>query len=579
MSLEISARREAAGPDMELATTVFPGDGELARLCRGFDWGSTALGPIEGWSRSLRTTAGIVLSSRNPMFLFWGPELVQLYNDAYRPSLGEAGRHPRALGARGRDFWTDIWDTIGPQIDAVMTRGEATWHDDQYLPIERNGRLEDVWWTYSYSPVRDDDGRIGGTLVVCQETTKRVLGEAAREQLLHALSLERSRLEEVFRQAPSFLAVLSGPRHVFEIVNDAYYQLVGHRDIVGKPAFEALPEVRGQGFEALLDRVMSTGVPYVGRAVPLMVARTPDSPPEQRYVNLVYQPVTEADGTRTRIVAHGTDVTDAVVARLEVERLLGESERARADAEAARAEAEAANRSKSEFLAVMSHELRTPLNAIGGYAELLEMGVRGPISPQQREDLARIQSNQQHLLGLINEVLNYARIETGALHYHLVDVPVADLLAGLEPLVAPQLATRSLDYTVHPCPPDLSARADREKLLQILLNLLSNAIKFTEPGGSVEISCDREAARVLVRVLDTGIGIPTEQLERVFEPFVQVNAALTRAHEGTGLGLAISRDLARGMGGDLTVQSRLGAGSVFTLSLPASAPAGGRHSS
>src|SRR5688572_27815653 len=173
--------RRAADAD---AATVFPGSGEMAALCRGFDWSRTALGPVSGWSVALRTTVGIVLGSRNPMFLWWGPELVQLYNDAYRPSLGRGGRHPRALGARGREFWTDIWDTIGPQIEQVMTTGESTWHEDQYLPIERNGGLEDVWWTYSYSPVLDDDDRIAGTLVVCLETTQRVLMERERERLL-----------------------------------------------------------------------------------------------------------------------------------------------------------------------------------------------------------------------------------------------------------------------------------------------------------------------------------------------------------------------------------------------------------
>ena len=143
-----TATAAEAGAQRSAAEAVFAGPGEMRALCRAFDWGSTPLGPVEAWPHSLRTTAGIVLGSRNPMFLFWGPELVQLYNDAYRPSLGEGGRHPQALGMRGREFWTDIWDVIGPQIEQVMTTGEGTWHEDQYLPIERNGQLENVWWTY-----------------------------------------------------------------------------------------------------------------------------------------------------------------------------------------------------------------------------------------------------------------------------------------------------------------------------------------------------------------------------------------------------------------------------------------------
>jgi len=944
------AARAEPHPGGSGADTLFAGPGEMRALCRALDWGTTPLGPVEGWPRSLRTTAGIVLGSRNPMFLFWGPELVQIYNDAYRPSLGEGGRHPRALGLRGADFWTDIWSTIGPQIEQVMTTGEPTWHEDQYLPIERNGRLEDVWWTYSYSPVLGDDDRIAATLVVCMETTRRVLGERERERLLadtaraerraarileqvadehltmdtefriqtvnaaaehalgrtaaelrglthweafpasvgtraereyrrvaaegveahfthhyvgegydrhleidayptdeggvalfwrdvsqrvraegarrenearlraifdgtyeyiglltpdgtlleanraslefagntresvvgrkfwdtpwftptpgapeavraavaraaageivhfeaalrrpggemtafdislhpvrdeggkvvlivpegrdvterwraeaalresearyrtlfdsidegfcviemlfdenerpldyrfveanpafehqsglagvvgrrirelvpglepywfdtygrvaltgepirfeapaeeldgwydvyafrlgtpderkvavlftdvseakaaerererllRALEVERSRLAYVFRRAPAFLAVLRGPDHVFDLVNDAYLQLVGNRDLVGRPVHDALPEVREQGFIELLDRVLASGTPHVGREVPIMLARTPDAPPEERFVDFVYLPLMEAEGAPSGVIAHGTDVTAQVLARREVERLLAESERARADAEAARAEAEAANRSKSEFLAVMSHELRTPLNAIGGYAELMEMGIRGPVTPQQGEDLRRIQTSQRHLLGLINEVLNYAKLETGTVHFDVDDVPLREAMAGAESLVAPQARAKGLTLVVGDCPPVLSVRADGEKLRQVVTNLLSNAVKFTDEGGRVEISCSARDEHVDIVVADTGIGIPADKLGAIFDPFVQVRSDLTRPHEGTGLGLAISRDLARGMGGDLTVRSTPGEGSTFTLTL------------
>ncbi|HEU0077364.1 MAG TPA: PAS domain-containing protein, partial [Longimicrobiaceae bacterium] len=277
-----------AGNDVTAAEEFFAGPGEMRALCRALDWSATPLGPVRGWSQSLRTIARTLLGSRNPMFLFWGPELVQLYNDAYRPSLGGGGRHPRALGIRGFEFWTDIWDTIGPQIEQVMTTGEPTWHVDQYLPIERNGRLEDVWWTYSYSPAYDDDGSVGGTLVICQETTPRVLADLDRERLLAELDVERSRLAQVFRRAPSFIVAFRGPEQVYDFVNEAYYQLVGHRDILGKPLLEAIPEIRDQGFKELLDRVRETGEPWVGRETPVLLERTPGAPLETRYLDMVF---------------------------------------------------------------------------------------------------------------------------------------------------------------------------------------------------------------------------------------------------------------------------------------------------
>ena len=614
---------------------LFAGPGEMRAQCRALDWDATALGPVMQWSHSLRTTVGLVLASRQPMLVFCGPDFVRVFNDAYWPSLGAGGRADSALGARarGRDFCTDIWEVIGPQIEQVMTTGEATWHEDQYLPMQRNGRVEDVWWTYSYSPVRDDDGHIIATVVVCQETTARVQAERAA---------------------------------------------------VGLSVAEALPEVVKQGFITLLDQVLATGESFVGRAMPTWLIQEPGSVPVERYMDFLYQALTEADGSRSGIFANGVDVTEQVHTRRAVEAAQAEAQQAlvqlRAFADAiptlawtARADgyitwynarwyeytdtkpadmegwgwqrvhdpahlpavldrwrgsvasgtpfemtfplrgadgtfrafltrvvpardadgaltgwfgtntdveaeiqlrrtAEDANRAKSQFLAIMSHELRTPLNAIDGYAELIELGIRGPVTDEQRQDLARIRKCQQHLLGLINGVLNYARVEAGVVHYELEDVAVEEVLASCEALTVPQVRSKGLVLQRQPCHPSLIVRADREKFQQIVLNLLSNAIKFTNAGGQVTLACARidtgGRPTIQLRVGDTGIGISPGQLGRVFEPFVQVDVELTRTREGTGLGLAISRDLARGMGGDLTAESVLGIGSTFTLSLP-----------
>ena len=237
----------------------------------------------------------------------------------------------------------------------------------------------------------------------------------------------------------------------------------------------------------------------------------------------------------------------------------------------ARMVAETANRAKSDFLAVMSHELRTPLNAISGYVDLLVLGIHGPINDPQRNALERIKRAQSHLLGLINNVLNYARIEAGTLELRLEDVPVEELLDGVEVLIAPLASSKDIAYRRERGDAAVRIRADREKAQQVLLNLVSNAVKFTEPGGTVAVNWTADGHRIAIRVRDTGMGIPAERLEHIFDPFVQVDADLTRQAQGTGLGLAISRELARLMGGDVTAESTLDTGSTFTFTLPHSA--------
>jgi signal transduction histidine kinase len=238
--------------------------------------------------------------------------------------------------------------------------------------------------------------------------------------------------------------------------------------------------------------------------------------------------------------------------------------------EQARREADRANAAKSDFLARMSHELRTPLNAIGGYVQLIELGVHGPVTDAQRESLSRVVRSQRHLLRLINEVLNLARVEAGHVEYRIERVPIAQLVEAVVPMVEPQMAARDLRSEIS-IDDDIAANADREKAEQILLNLLSNAVKFTPAAGRVAVEALVDASdpsHVAIRVRDTGIGISAEKLASVFDPFVQVKTDQGSGDQGTGLGLTISRDLARGMGGDLTAESEPNVGSTFTLTLP-----------
>ncbi|MEP6858627.1 MAG: ATP-binding protein [Gemmatimonadales bacterium] len=240
------------------------------------------------------------------------------------------------------------------------------------------------------------------------------------------------------------------------------------------------------------------------------------------------------------------------------------------EAKKAWAVADAANRTKAEFLAVMSHELRTPLNSIGGYIDLLEMELRGPLTDAQKSDLARIKRSQLHLLGIINDILNFTRLEATEVKFDIIDVPVRALVTDLDDVVSSLAHAKSLEYECDSLAANVYARTDPDKLRQILINLLSNAVKFTPDGGRIRVSWTVNQKSVSIHVEDTGRGIPRDKQEAVFEPFVQLERGLTRTTEGTGLGLAISRGLARGMGGDILLESEVGAGSVFTVMIPLS---------
>jgi signal transduction histidine kinase len=384
-----------------------------------------------------------------------------------------------------------------------------------------------------------------------------------RRQSMDELEAARERLDALFQRAPAVSAVLRGPEHVFEMANPAYRELVGNRELLGRSVREVFPDAEGQGYFELLDHVYRTGEPYVGNEARLLLDRG-DGVFNEWFLNFVYQPLRDGSGQITGIFVHGVDVTTQVRARREIEELYGR--------------VQAANRSKSEFLAAMSHELRTPLNAIIGYIDLLSLGVRGAITPAQLADLERIRAAGQYLLSLINDLLNFTRLEAGRVEFRPCDTSLEDVTASALELVQAQLAQKGLRLERGRSRPDVTAYVDGERVQQMLINLLTNAIKYTESGGTITVWVDdgatadgAPAARIHVR--DTGIGIPAEQLTHIFEPFVQVQRHPRAGSQlGVGLGLSITRDLAHAMGGDILVTSELGRGSTFTIALPRTAP-------
>jgi PAS domain S-box-containing protein len=434
---------------------------------------------------------------------------------------------------------------------------EHRWCVARAVPVRgMDGRIAE--WVGTFADV-DDRKRADAALVVARAEAEAYLAEAERA---------RARVERVFEQAPVAVCVLRGPDMVHELANPHWRAIVGGRRLLGRRLAEAVPELAGPLLGRLRE-VLATGVPWTVHEYPIALDRAGDGGGalEECWFSVAVHPLDER-GEASGLVVVATEVTEQVRARREAERL--------------REAAEEANRAKAEFLSTMSHELRTPLNAIGGYVDLLELGVRGPVTEEQARDLARIRAGARVLLSIVNDILNFARLEAGQVEFHSEEVPLERAMASLDALVAPQVRARRLAFTwvAEPAPDGrpLTVRADPERLRQVLLNLLTNAVKFTDPGGAIAVACDAvtDAAgreRVRVRVRDTGRGIPPPQLERVFEPFVQVDRHLTHeSQQGVGLGLAISRDLARRMEGDLYAESVVGVGSTFTLLLPRSAP-------
>jgi PAS domain S-box-containing protein len=669
------------GTELELRddlSSLFPGDGEMARRARAVDWSRTPLGPTQSWPPALRTAVRMAIASPFPILLWCGESLTLVYNDGYRTALG--AKHPAALGRPGREVWSEIWPDIEPMFEASR-EGRTTYAEDARFVMDRaGGPSGDAWFTFAVSPVQDDDGRIVAFFNPATETTSRVIAERDLVRAREAAERAEHRIREVFTQAPAFLAVLRGPEHRFEFANDAYERLVGRRPILGRTVGDAMPEVLEQGFIELLDKVYTTGEPFIGRAIPVVLERTRGESREQLFLDFVYKALTGPDGAIEGIVAHGSDVTQAVTARRWIEEsaakyrfladaipvqvwtstpdgrldyvnqraesyfgapmsaLVGEgwqgyvhpddvpatasswgrslatgepyevefrlrgatgehrwhlargtAQRAsdgeilrwfgtntdiedakRNEAELKRLTLEAtdANRAKSDFLAAMSHELRTPLNAIGGYAQLIEMGVRGPVTDAMVEDLRKIQRSKDHLNTLVGGVLAFAKGGAGRIELQSRSVRVDTLLDSVLDMIVPQLAERSLTLERDDVDEALRVEADEDKARQILLNLLANALKFTPAGGRIVVAARPGERLVEFDIRDTGIGVPAELLEQIFEPFVQAKRAIHARDGGVGLGLAISRQLARAMHGDLTVVSLPGEGSTFTLTLP-----------
>lgn len=530
------------------ALPFLSGGGKTGALMRTQDWTRSPLGPPASWPHSLRSIVGVLLNSKFPMFLAWGPELVFLYNDAYSEILSD--KHPAALGGRFRDIWAEIWNDIGPSVEQAL-RGDASYYDNLPLTMNRKGYDEATWFTFSYSPVRDETDQVIGMFCACMETTEQMLAERHRAQ-------ELERLQLLFQQAPGFIAVLREPTHTFYIANDAYCRLVGHRDLIGKTIREALPELEGQGFFEQLDEVYATGRPFFGNELATMLQRQPNGALEERFVNFIFQPTLDHHGNVIGIFIEGSDVTQSI----QVRQALQKNE----------SDLKNANRRKDEFLAMLAHELRNPLAPIATAAALLRLGV--PDEGRVRKASEVITRQVDHMTELVDDLLDVSRVTRGLVTLQEEVVNVSSVLVDAAEQVGSLMETKRQKLTVQVPDEQFVVRGDRTRLVQVFSNLLNNAAKYTPQDGHVTLSVVADDVHVAVTVEDDGIGIAPTLLPHIFDLFTQAERSPDRSQGGLGLGLALVKSLLELHGGNVTADSAgLGKGSRFTVSLPRVIPA------
>ncbi|ATB51426.1 ATP-binding protein [Corallococcus macrosporus] len=571
--------------DSNAVEEVLRGGGECGALLRRVDWAKTALGPVETWPQSLRTTVGIVLASNYPLYLAWGPRYVQMYNDAYRPICG-ATKHPAALGQEAAVTWPEVWDTVlAPGWERIQATGAPIRVEDLMMPLERNGYVEECYFSYSHSPIRDESGGVGGIFAALMETTGRVLNERRLRTLsaLGAAALGQETPEATCREAARVLA--ANP-------NDVPLALLYLTDAAGKAARlvsqsgvplgsrAAPPEVslddEAAGDTWPLARVARTGEPLRLEPVPGALGPLPSGPWPEATSSVLVLPMPRPGHARPlgflvlgisprralddsyrrflELVASGV-TTAAATARARQE------ERRRAEALAE------LDRAKTAFFSNVSHEFRTPLTLMLGPVEDGLQDPDEPLGPRQRQRQVTVHRNGLRLLKLVNTLLDFSRIEAGRTRATFAPTDLGALTADLASAFRSTVERAGLKLVVSCQPMPEPTWVDRELWEKVILNLLSNAFKFTFTG-EIRVACAAHDDGVEVAVTDTGTGIPEAELPRIFERFHRVQGARGRSYEGSGIGLALVQELVKLHGGSLSARSVEGQGSTFTVRLP-----------
>jgi PAS domain S-box-containing protein len=555
---------------------VFRADEEIGRDLTAVDWTSTPLGPPDGWPQSLRTAVSILLASRFSMWMAWGPELTFFCNAAYRrDTLGR--KYPWALGRPASEVWAEIWDDIGPRIERVLSTGAATWDEALMLILERSGYPEETYHTFSYSPLRDEDGRVVGMLCVVSEDTERVIGER-RMATLRDLGSDPS-VVRTERQLLDFAADQLG-RNPYDLPftltylfgDDGDARLAGVSGIA--PGHLAAPEtLPSSGYSVWPIEKPAHGEPELielDSASLNLPAGAWQEPPAQALVVPLLQQGSAPVGFLIAALNRHRRLDDGY--RGFVELVAGHIAAGVGSARSYRAQQQRAeelaelDRAKTAFLINISHEFRTPLTLILGPVDELRGRATG-VDEQAREELELVHRNGLRLAKLVNTLLDFSRIQAGRMQAQFEPVDLSSVTAELASVFRSAIDRAGLTFTVD-CPPlDEPVHLDREMWEKVVLNLLSNALKFTFEG-SITVRVGREDTDAVVTVTDTGIGVPAAEMPRLFERFHRIETARARSTEGSGIGLALVRELVGLHRGTIIADSREDAGTTFTVRLP-----------
>ena len=572
---------------MEASIDWLGSNGEMAERIRKFDWSRTPLGPATDWSSALRTTVGLMLANRFPMLLWWGPDYISIYNDAYIPILGR--KHPHALGLPVRECWSEIWDILKPLIDTPFNGGPSTWIEDFELYVQRSGFNEETHFTVAYSPVPDAAaaGGVGGVLAHAHEISEKVVAER-RVAILHDLGVEtgESTAGKTCRVAAQALAC-HGKDVPFALLylidpDGKCAQLAGAAGIepgkIASPLSVSLdPAAAGQPWplaEAFRSQQIVSVTDLASRFDSEPDGLGGESPHTALFVPLHSNKARELFGFLVGGVSPRLKFDEQYRSFYELagSQIANAIAKARAyEEERRRAEALAEiDRAKTAFFSNVSHEFRTPLTLMLGPLEELrrEFGMaESPLSLAQYQQIDLVHRNGLRLLKLVNTLLDFSRIEAGRVQALYEPVDLAAFTAELAGVFRSAVETAGLTLSVECLPLTEPVFVDREMWEKIVLNLLSNAFKFTFTGG-IELAMRQTATHAELTVRDSGTGIPADELPRIFERFHRVAGARGRSHEGSGIGLALVQELVHLHAGSVTVESTYGTGSAFHVALP-----------